>query len=50
MTSVLETFSDWLRVSTNIKIYELRDYLETSNKRLAFMAEDYNKKIEAAEY
>lgn len=47
MVPVLETVSDWLSVSTDIKINELRDYLSTLNKQLAFMAEDYDKKIEA---
>jgi len=47
MVRVLETFSDWLSVRTDIKINELRDYLDTLNKQLAFMAEDYEKKIEA---
>jgi len=47
MVRVLETFSDWLSVRTDIKINELRDYLDTLNKQLAFMAEDYEEKIEA---
>ena len=47
MVRVLETFSDWLSLSTDIKINELRDYLDTLNKQLAFMAEDYEKKIKA---
>lgn len=46
MAPVLETFSDWLSVGTDIKINELRDYLNTLNKQLAFMAEDYDKKID----
>ena len=47
MAPVLEMFSDWLSAITDIKINELRDYLNTLNKQLAFMAEDYEKKIEA---
>lgn len=43
----LESMTDWLSVGTDIKINELRDYLNTFNKQLEPMADDYGKKIES---
>lgn len=43
----LETTSDWLSMGTDIKIDEIRDYLETLNKQLILMTDDYEKKIDS---
>jgi hypothetical protein len=42
----LETMSDWLSVSTDMKISELMHYLITLKSQLENMAEDYTKRIE----
>lgn len=47
MVRVLETMSDWLSVGTDIKIDELRDYLNTLKIQLENMVSDYEKRIEA---
>jgi len=47
MTPKLETFSDWLSVSTDIKINQLRDYLEILNNQLIIIATDYEEKTES---
>jgi len=43
----LETRIDWLSIGTDIKINELRDYLDTLNKQLGFMVTDYEAKTES---
>ncbi len=47
MVHVLETMSDWLSVGTDIKINQLRDYLSTLKTQLDYMADNYNKEVEA---
>ena len=39
--------TDWLSVGTDIKIEELRHYLDTLKKELESMADDFDKKVEA---
>lgn len=39
--------SDWLSVGTDIKINQLRDYLNTLKTQLDYMADNYNKEVEA---
>lgn len=43
----LQTMSDWLSVSTDINIGELRDYLNTLNSYILPLADDFQKKIES---
>ena len=43
----LETMTDWLSVGTDINIEQLRHYLDTLKEQLEFMADDFDKKIEA---
>lgn len=47
MVRVLETMSDWLSVGTDIKIDELRNYLNTLKNQLENMVDDYEKRIKA---
>ncbi len=47
MGRILETWSDWSSVGMDIKIEEMRDYLDTLNKQLDQMPKDYEKRIEA---
>lgn len=43
----LETATDWFSIGTDIKIDELRHYLDTLKKELESMADDFDKKVEA---
>ena len=47
MIRTLKTKSDWLSVSTDIKIDELRNYLNTLRKQLESMTDEYKSKIDA---
>lgn len=47
MVRVLKTRTDFLSVGTDIKIDELKNYLHTLKKQLDYMADDYDKKVEA---
>jgi len=46
MVRKLETRTDWLHVSTERKIRELRNYLNTLIKQLDDMSDDYQKRVD----
>lgn len=46
MVRTLKTRSDFLSVGTDIKINELKEYLETVKKQLEIVGKDYDKHIE----
>lgn len=45
MSPLIKTFSDWASIGTDIKINELRDYLETLQKQLKIMTDGYEKQV-----
>lgn len=46
MVRILKTRADFLSVGTDIRIDELRDYLDTLKKQLEIIAKDYEERIE----
>lgn len=46
MVRILKTRADFLSVGTDIRINELRDYLDTLKKQLEIIAKDYEERIE----